>query len=165
MYSIGNQIGANDFDFLYSQLTGCGYPDIRTRSFLQRLWLTLKLPVFALVDGDAYGVEIMCTYRYGSFAMAFENIGLNVPEIKWIGIQPEDIVEFRLRGTRFKDSELKRFAHLKARPYMENNPWADQLDQMEKLGIKVEIQSLHDYSPNFLLDVYLPYKLAYGYWK
>ena len=107
----------------------------------------------------------MCTYRYGSYGMSFENIGLNVPEIKWLGIQPDDIVEFRLQGTRFKDSELKRFKHLKDRPYMKNNPWLEEMDKMENLGIKVEIQSLYDYSPNFLMNVYLPYKLLYGYWK
>lgn len=148
------------------QISGCGYPDIRTRSFLQRLWLTLKIPVFGLVDGDAYGIEILCTYRYGSLAMSHENVYLNVPEIKWLGIQADDIVEFRLQGTRFKKNELDRFGHLRKRLYMkEDHPWLEQINKMEALGIKVEIQSLHEYDSQFLLEVYLPYKIQFGGWK
>ena len=109
---------------------------MRTRAFLQKLLLSQKLPVFALVDGDAYGIEIMCTYRYGSLAMAYESLHMNVPDIKWLGIQADDIVAFRLQGSRFTDRELRRFATLKKRPYLQgDHPWLEQIVLMEKLGI------------------------------
>lgn len=152
------------------QITGCGFPDVRTRTFLQRLWLTTKLPVMALVDGDAYGVDILCNYRYGSVSMAFEALHMTVPEIKWLGITPTDITEFKLQGTYFKDSELNRFESLKKRQYMltdgtgSPNPWLAQVERMQKMGVKVEIQALCDYASDFLAKVYLPYKIRFGKW-
>ena len=117
------------------------------------------------MDGDAYGIEIMSTYRFGSFAMAHENSFLSVPEVKWLGIQAEDIVEFRLQGTRYTKNELNRFEDLKKREYIRTNTkWYTQLDKMQQLGIKVEIQALQEYAPDFLLKIYLAYKLRHGSW-
>ncbi|CAB0034538.1 unnamed protein product [Trichogramma brassicae] len=45
-------------------VTGKGYPDIPTRMFVSLLSSKLKLPVYALVDANPYGFEIMCVYRY-----------------------------------------------------------------------------------------------------
>ena len=97
--------------------------------------------------------------------MAYENLTMTVPDIKWLGIQADDIRELHLQGILFSDNEIKRFGHLKARPYMKDHPWVQQIDDLKNLGIKVEIQSLHEIGSNFLLDVYLPYKIQYGYWK
>ena len=44
-------------------VTGKGVPDLNTRQFVRRLWEELGVPVFALVDADPFGIEIMCTYR------------------------------------------------------------------------------------------------------
>lgn len=43
-----------------------GYLDISTRLFVKKLWQILKIPVFAFVDADPCGIEIMLTYRFGS---------------------------------------------------------------------------------------------------
>ncbi len=118
-----------------------------------------------LVDGDAYGVDILCNYRYGSVKMAFENLHMTVPEIKWLGITPEDIAEFKLQGTYFKDSEMARFESVKKRAYMlDGNPWLGQIERLQKQGVKVEIQALCDYAPDFLAKMYLPYKIRFGKW-
>ena len=118
-----------------------------------------------LVDGDAYGVDILCNYRYGSVRMAFESLHLTVPEIKWLGITPEDIAEFKLQGTYFTDSEMARFESMKKRAYMlDGNPWLGQIERLQKQGVKVEIQALCDYAPDFLAKMYLPYKIRFGKW-
>jgi meiotic recombination protein SPO11 len=52
-------------------ITGKGVPDLNTRQLVHRLWCELAVPVFALVDADPWGVEIMLTYRFGSMAMAW----------------------------------------------------------------------------------------------
>lgn len=45
---------------------GKGFPDINTRLMLRRIWEELQLPIFALMDADPHGIEIMCVYRFGS---------------------------------------------------------------------------------------------------
>ena len=88
-----------------------------------------------------------------------------VPKIKWLGITADDILEFQLQGTFFSESEKKRFASIKQRDYIKKNTQLlEQIARLEQLGIKVEIEALSDYSADFLLDIYLPYKLQYKKW-
>ncbi len=47
-------------------IIGRGSPDLATRMFLKRLEAEFNLPMFALVDADPYGLEIVCTYALGS---------------------------------------------------------------------------------------------------
>ncbi|XP_077913452.1 meiotic recombination protein SPO11 isoform X2 [Halichoerus grypus] len=47
-------------------VTGKGVPDLNTRLLVKKLWDTFHIPVFALVDADPHGIEIMCIYKYGS---------------------------------------------------------------------------------------------------
>lgn len=45
-------------------ITGKGYPDIPTRMLVHLLSTRVQLPVYALVDANPHGFEIMCVYRY-----------------------------------------------------------------------------------------------------
>ncbi|XP_070194693.1 meiotic recombination protein SPO11-like isoform X2 [Littorina saxatilis] len=47
-------------------ITGKGYPDVGTRLLVRKIWEQFKMPVFALVDGDPHGIEVMLVYKYGS---------------------------------------------------------------------------------------------------
>ncbi|XP_020560440.1 meiotic recombination protein SPO11 isoform X3 [Oryzias latipes] len=47
-------------------ITGKGVPDVNSRLMVKKLWDTLQIPIFALVDADPHGFEIMCIYKYGS---------------------------------------------------------------------------------------------------
>lgn len=146
-------------------MTGCGYPDFKTRKFVQKLWFELRLPIFALIDGDSYGVDIALSYKYGSVSSAYQNHELIVPEIQWLGVLADDIEEFELQGIDFSPRELKKFQALQQRPDVrENIPWLTQMIKLRDKGIKVEIQALLDYSSNFLVDFYLPFKLFCGKW-
>ena len=138
---------------------------MRTRHFVQKLWFELKLPVFALMDGDAYGIDIALCYKYGSLNAAYQNHQLVIPEIKWLGINGNDIEEFRLQGTVFSRREKTKFKSLcKRADVKENTDWTEQIIKLKRLGIKVELQSLMDYAPDFLIQCYLPYKLYMGKW-
>ncbi|KAH7443626.1 hypothetical protein KP509_02G042600 [Ceratopteris richardii] len=75
-------------------LSGKGYPDIATRSFLRLLKEKLNLPVFALVDGDPYGLDILLTYKFGSLSMAYDAEVLVTPCIYWLGIHFSDCETF-----------------------------------------------------------------------
>ncbi|XP_051224055.1 DNA topoisomerase 6 subunit A3-like [Lolium perenne] len=72
---------------------GDGQPDITTRAFLRKLKDQLSVPVYALVNPDPEGLSIFCTYKYGSPEGPFDNAGLTVPDIKWIGVHLGDALD------------------------------------------------------------------------
>lgn len=47
-------------------ITGKGFPDASTREMLRILVDKLGIPALGLCDGDPYGIEIICIYRFGS---------------------------------------------------------------------------------------------------
>lgn len=66
-------------------ITAKGYPDVNTRVLLKKMSTDLMKPLYILVDADPHGVEIMCTYKYGSFMKVHNSEHLAVPSIEWIG--------------------------------------------------------------------------------
>lgn len=151
--------------FNFVMITGCGYPNLSTREFLQKLWLTLKIPIFALVDCDAFGFEIMCNYCFGSYQMAHENNRMIAPEVAWLGVLPHEVKDLKLKGIKFSDYEQRRLDSIMKRQFIiDHKPWYQQLRIMRKLKSKVEIQELYNHSDSYLVDVYLPMKLSKGKW-
>ncbi|KAF6718064.1 Meiotic recombination protein SPO11 [Oryzias melastigma] len=149
-------------------ITGKGVPDVNSRLMVKKLWDTLQIPIFALVDADPHGFEIMCIYKYGSVAMSFEAHSLTVPSVMWLGLLPSDLQRLRvpksslLPLTRTDESKL---SSLLKRPYLASHPeWQKELELMQQSKVKAEIQSLADISPDFLTSIYLPNKLRYGGW-
>lgn len=47
-------------------ITARGFPDVSTRWLVKKIWDDFRMPSFALVDADPYGIEILCCYKYGS---------------------------------------------------------------------------------------------------
>lgn len=74
-------------------ITGKGYPTIATRSVVRKLKDTLMVPVYGLSDLDRSGLEILCTYKFGSRNCAYDNLDLSVPSLIWLGVHPEDFIE------------------------------------------------------------------------
>lgn len=67
-------------------ITAKGYPDGNTRILLKKISTELPLlPIYILVDADPHGVEIMCTYKFGSLTKIHNAEHLAVPKIEWIG--------------------------------------------------------------------------------
>ncbi|CAO2199666.1 unnamed protein product [Urochloa humidicola] len=85
-------------------VTGSGEPDFATRSFLNRLHAATKLPVYALMDPDPFGVQILFVYAFGSVNMSYANCGLAVPDIQWIGLWHSDLHDAKLSSTYFSDT-------------------------------------------------------------
>lgn len=147
-------------------VTGKGFPDVNTREFVRRLHVELQLPVYALVDADPYGIEILCVYAYGSLAMASETDSLAVPKIHWLGIHPSDIETFRLRDCPpLSHGDKSKLRDLLSRPYVDaNREWKKQLLLLESMQRKAEIQSLCSIGPHFLTESYIPAKIRLGGW-
>ncbi|KAH7042688.1 Spo11/DNA topoisomerase VI subunit A [Macrophomina phaseolina] len=73
-------------------VTGKGYPDLSTRAFLRQLCAASvtghpHIPIYALVDFDPDGLSIMCTYKYGSSALAHEGDAARLPSMQWLGVK------------------------------------------------------------------------------
>lgn len=146
-------------------ITGCGFPDLRTRVFARKLWTHFKLPFLGLFDCDVYGFEILCVYKYGSYKQSYQNASMVVPDIRLVGVLPEDVEQLELKGPKFNGKEIKRLNELKCRPYMEENKTLyQQLLKLEQIGRKVEIQSLSALGKNYLVDKYLPDTIKNGRW-
>uniref|UniRef100_A0A3Q4BPK3 DNA topoisomerase (ATP-hydrolyzing) n=1 Tax=Mola mola TaxID=94237 RepID=A0A3Q4BPK3_MOLML len=149
-------------------ITGKGVPDVNSRLMVRKLWDTLHIPVFALVDGDPHGIEIMCIYKYGSVAMSFEARSLTVPSVMWLGLLPSDLQrlyvpkEALIPLTKRDESKLNS---LLKRPYLTGQPdWQKEMELMMQTKVKAEIQSLASIAPDFLTSIYLPNKLQHGGW-
>ncbi|XP_067448807.1 meiotic recombination protein SPO11 isoform X1 [Thunnus thynnus] len=149
-------------------ITGKGVPDVNSRLMVRKLWDTLHIPIFALVDADPHGIEIMCIYKYGSVAMSFEAHSLTVPSLMWLGLLPSDLQRLRVPEdaliplTKRDESKLNS---LLQRPYLTNQPeWQKEMELMKQSKVKAEIQSLAAIAPDFLTSIYLPNKLRYGGW-
>ncbi|KAK2885866.1 hypothetical protein QQF64_020661 [Cirrhinus molitorella] len=149
-------------------ITGKGVPDINSRLMVRKLWDALHIPVFALVDADPHGIEIMCIYKYGSRSMAFEAHSLTVPSVLWLGLLPSDIQRYKVPKETiipFSQADERKIDSLKKRAYITCQPeWEREVETMQRLKQKAEIQSLASIAPHFLTRVYLPNKLRYGGW-
>ncbi|XP_018612134.1 meiotic recombination protein SPO11 [Scleropages formosus] len=149
-------------------VTGKGVPDLNSRLMVRKLWDTLHIPVFVLVDADPHGIEIMCIYKYGSVSMSFEAQNLTVPSVKWLGLLPTDIERLRVPKDAlipFTKKDESKLSSLLKRPYAATQPaWRREMELMQKWKQKAEIQCLTSFAPDFLTRVYLPNKLRYGGW-
>ncbi|XP_038606576.1 meiotic recombination protein SPO11 [Tachyglossus aculeatus] len=149
-------------------ITGKGVPDLNTRLMVKKLWDTLHIPVFTLVDADPHGIEIMCIYKYGSLSMSFEAHNLTVPAIRWLGLLPSDIERLNIP----KDTLIPLTKHdqmkldsLQKRPYIDHQPfWKKEMEIMAASRMKAEIQALTSLAPDYLSRVYLFNKLKFGGW-
>jgi meiotic recombination protein SPO11 len=80
-------------------LTGKGYPDIATRALLHFLSTAspqngfASPPVFGLADCDPDGIAIVLIYRNGSAALSHENDDLRVPQLQWLGLRLEHMMD------------------------------------------------------------------------
>ncbi|XP_076462075.1 meiotic recombination protein SPO11-like [Babylonia areolata] len=149
-------------------ITGKGFPDVGTRLLLRKIWDKFKLPVFAVVDADPHGIEIMLVYKYGSKNQAFENQHLTVPGLKWLGILPTDIVKLSLQKNSLQslsDGDLQKLTDILQRPYTTpHSSFALQVEMMIQSGLKAELQCLDSLDSSYLARVYLPSKIHGGDW-
>ncbi|KFB41705.1 AGAP010898-PA-like protein [Anopheles sinensis] len=139
-------------------ITGKGYPDISTRLLLKKISICTDVPICGLMDADPHGIEILCVYKFGSLAMAYQQQSLAVPIMRWIGLFPSDIELFGLRGIPLRENELKKIEHIIKRPYTEGI-FERELLFLRQLATKTEIESLYHIASDFMTTVYLPLKL------
>ena len=140
-----------------------GVPTRACRRFVRRLADSYGLPVYVFVDGDPYGFSnIYRTLKVGSGNAAHLNEYFCVPQAHMLGITPQDIIDYDLPTHPLKDVDIKR-----AKDALKNDPfilhyraWQLALEQMIKMGVRAEQQALAKHGLNYVIEEYLPQKLA-----
>jgi len=153
----------------YWKQAGCvlislgGVPTRACRRFVRRLSDEMKIPVYVFVDGDPYGFSnIYRTLKVGSGNAAHLNEFFCVPQARFLGITPQDIVDYELPTHPLKEVDVKRAKDaLKNDPFiLHHKPWQLALLQMIKMGVRAEQQALAKHGLNYVIEEYLPNKLG-----
>jgi DNA topoisomerase VI subunit A len=142
-----------------------GVPTRATRRFIRRLADEKKIPVYAFVDCDPYGIaNIYRTLKVGSGNAAHINRFFCVPQAQYLGVTPQDVIDFKLQDAthELQPVDIKRAKDaLKNDPFfMAHKPWIKAIDQMLASGVRAEQQALAKWGLNFVIEEYLPRKLA-----
>jgi DNA topoisomerase VI subunit A len=140
-----------------------GVPTRSTRRFIRRLSDQAGIPVYSFVDCDPYGISnIYRTLKVGSGNAAHINQFFCVPQARFLGVTPQDIKDYKLPTHPLKDVDIKRAKDaLKNDPFFQTHqPWRKALELMLKMGVRAEQQALAKWGLNYVIDEYLPAKLA-----
>ena len=86
-----------------------GVPTRATRRFIRKLSDECKIPVYAFVDCDPYGISnIYRTLKVGSGNAAHLSQFFCVPQARFLGVTPADIREYQLPTHPLLDVDIKR---------------------------------------------------------
>jgi DNA topoisomerase-6 subunit A len=141
-----------------------GVPTRAVRRFIRRLADERKMPVYVFVDCDPYGIgNIYRTLKVGSGNNAHLNAYFCVPQARFLGVTPQDIVDYKLPTHPLKDVDVKRAKDaLKNDPFFHHHKeWIKALEQLLKMGRRAEQQAFAKFNLNYVIDTYLPAKLAH----
>lgn len=132
------------------------------RRLLQRISEEKDLPIYVLCDYDVYGAYIYSVIKYGSIALAHASERLTIPNVKYIGITGDDVVNYDLKKHIIKltDQDTARIKQVSAYDWFKDNKaWQRQFKLMKEFGGKVEIQALSARGISFISEKYLPEKI------
>src|SRR3989339_1621829 len=120
-----------------------GVPTRACRRFVRRLSDEKKLQVYVFVDGDPYGIgSIYRTLKVGSGNAAHINRFFCVPNARFLGVTPQDVIDYKLPSHPLKEVDIKRGKDaLKNDPFVHHyKEWQHAIKQMSELGVRVEQQ-------------------------
>lgn len=137
-------------------ITGKGFPDLATRTFVGRLSMAMRraVPVYGLFDFNPSGASICMQYKIGSKPFATEPEGCCCPDLKWLGVldaqvsrafreHDESLPLLSARQTQIANGLLQRDAFVRQHPQ-----WAYQLRRMIERERKCEIEGLYPPTPS-----------------
>jgi DNA topoisomerase-6 subunit A len=140
-----------------------GVPTRATRRFIRKLSDECRIPVYAFVDCDPYGISnIYRTLKVGSGNAAHLSQFFCVPQARFLGVTPQDIVDYELPTHPLLDVDIKRAKDaLKNDPFFQaHKPWQTAIQQLLKMGVRAEQQALAKWGLNYVIEEYLPNKLS-----
>jgi len=139
-----------------------GVPSRANRRFVRLLSDSCKLPVYVFTDGDPYGYgNIYRTMKVGSGNAAHISEFFCVPHAKLLGVTPQDIKDYDLPTHPLEEKDKKRAQDaIKNDPFFRNTKeWVHALQEMVRMGVRVEQQAFAARGLNYVMETYLPEKL------
>jgi DNA topoisomerase-6 subunit A len=141
-----------------------GVPTRATRRFIRRLSDEVDIPVYCFVDCDPYGfANIYRTLKAGSGNAAHINRFFCVPRAQFLGVTPQDIIDYALADAThpLSKTDIKRATDaINNDPFFAAHPqWLAAIKQLLEMGVRAEQQALAKWGLNYVIDEYLPRKL------
>lgn len=130
-----------------------------TRRLMHRFHKELGLPVYVFTDGDPWGMHIARVIMCGSANSAHVR-HLTIPNAKWIGVTPDDIADFSLPTESMNNADLKRLDDLSRDVRYTGKDWQRYIEEFRELRMKAEQQAFSRHGIDYVVDIYLPEKLA-----
>jgi DNA topoisomerase-6 subunit A len=140
-----------------------GVPTRACRRFVRKLSEQIGIPVYAFTDCDPYGfANIYRTLKVGSGNAAHINQFFCVPNARFLGVTPQDIVDYKLPTHKLQEVDVKRGKDaIKNDPFFAMyRPWVKAIEQLISAGHRAEQQAFAAHGLDYVHDVYLPQKLA-----
>lgn len=164
-----NTLVANGFTKRHkSILIGAqGVPSNAVRGWVKRIQDQLKIPLYFFGDLDAYTLQnIYRTLKAGSAASLIRNSDYSAPDVRFLGVLPEDIKKHDLFDYAVRENDAQEVRALKkARDALDNDPFfkdkrnkglADILKWLLKNKRRCEQQALFSVNPR---DPTMPEKI------
>ncbi len=144
-----------------------GVPSNGVRSWCKTLQDQLEIPIYFYGDLDAYTVQnIYRTLKAGSAASLIRNADYSAPEVKFLGVLPEDVKKYDLHAYDVKENDASDARSLKkAQDVLKNDPFfkdkknkgvVDILNWLIKNKQRCEQQSIFSVAPR---DPTMPEKI------
>ena len=151
----------NGFDDAYNCIVVHlkGQPARATRRLTKRLHDELGLPIAVFTDGDPWSYRIYGSVAYGSIKSAHLSTYLATPQAQFVGIRPQDIVEYDLPTDPLSDSDVNALESELEDPRYQTEFWEEQIELQLDIEKKSEQQSLASRGLDFVTDTYLPERL------
>lgn len=135
-----------------------GVPSNGVRGWCKLIQDNLDVPMYFFGDLDAYTLQnIYRTLKAGSAASLIRNAHFSAPNVKFLGVLPEDVKKYDLPYYKVKDTDPTEARQLKkAKDALEGDPFfldkknkglADILRWLMKEKIRCEQQSLFSVDP------------------
>ncbi len=122
-----NTLVANGFTKRHNSiLIGAqGVPSNAVRGWVKLIQDQLKIPLFFFGDLDAYTLQnIYRTLKAGSAASLIRNSDFSAPDVKFLGVLPEDIKKYDLHDYGVKENDVQEVRALKkADDVLKNDPF------------------------------------------
>lgn len=135
-----------------------GVPSNAVRGWCKLIQEELSVPMYFFGDLDAYTMQnIFRTLKAGSAASLIRNSNFSAPDVKFLGVLPEDVKKYDLPHYKVKESDpVEARALKKAKDALENDPFfldkknkglSDILRWLIKEKIRCEQQSFFSVDP------------------
>lgn len=151
---------ANGFTKRHSSIVvgAQGVPSNAVRGWVKRIQDQLKMPIFFFGDLDAYTIQnIYRTLKAGSAASLIRNSDFSAPDVRFLGVLPEDIKKYDLNDYAVNENDIQEVRALKkARDALANDPFfkdkrnkglRDILDWLLKNKRRCEQQAFYSVDP------------------